>query len=310
MSFDIAQLLEEWEYQAGQIVVRRFKGKDGKEKIQLRFWMKDQGFFRIRLPLDPLPESFEDDDTRFALGGNALAALLGIADDAQTEAIFEAAEKLRLSRGYSTISTTLVPPYAAGVFKHPAMRDPDRYQNGGQWDWYGAALIEGEFERGHSEQARRHLEQVVSRILRAGPGIHEWYSHDDTPNGSPAYAAAAASLHTAIVRGLFGVVQSPEGLSIAIRAGETFLPFTIPEKANAASIELSQTVSPGFMDVVVKTSLNVREICSVLPPGRSATAASSSSSVQNVRSVAHDTLICAKTAQLPSPIHLRLAYGL
>jgi len=36
MNFDIADLLNSWEYQAGQIVVRRFKGKDGKEKIQLR----------------------------------------------------------------------------------------------------------------------------------------------------------------------------------------------------------------------------------------------------------------------------------
>ena len=36
MSFDISDLLNSWEYQAGQIVVRRFKGKDGKEKIQLR----------------------------------------------------------------------------------------------------------------------------------------------------------------------------------------------------------------------------------------------------------------------------------
>lgn len=36
MNFDISDLLNHWEYQAGQIVVRRFKGKDGKEKIQLR----------------------------------------------------------------------------------------------------------------------------------------------------------------------------------------------------------------------------------------------------------------------------------
>jgi hypothetical protein len=36
MDFDISQLLENWEYQPGQVVVRRFKGQDGKEKIQLR----------------------------------------------------------------------------------------------------------------------------------------------------------------------------------------------------------------------------------------------------------------------------------
>jgi hypothetical protein len=36
MDFDISRLLERWEYQPGQVIVRRFKGKDGQEKIQLR----------------------------------------------------------------------------------------------------------------------------------------------------------------------------------------------------------------------------------------------------------------------------------
>ncbi|HYG35970.1 MAG TPA: UvrB/UvrC motif-containing protein [Clostridia bacterium] len=36
MDFDISHLLEQWDYQPGQVVVRRFKAKDGQEKIQLR----------------------------------------------------------------------------------------------------------------------------------------------------------------------------------------------------------------------------------------------------------------------------------
>lgn len=36
MNFDISHLLEHWDYQPGQIVVRRFKGRDGTEKVQLR----------------------------------------------------------------------------------------------------------------------------------------------------------------------------------------------------------------------------------------------------------------------------------
>lgn len=36
MDFDISQLLDHWQYQPGQVIVRRFKAKDGKEKIQLR----------------------------------------------------------------------------------------------------------------------------------------------------------------------------------------------------------------------------------------------------------------------------------
>ena len=36
MSFDISHILEQWDYQPGQVAVRRFTGKDGVEKIQLR----------------------------------------------------------------------------------------------------------------------------------------------------------------------------------------------------------------------------------------------------------------------------------
>jgi len=36
MSFDISHILEQWDYQPGQVAVRRFNGKDGVEKIQLR----------------------------------------------------------------------------------------------------------------------------------------------------------------------------------------------------------------------------------------------------------------------------------
>lgn len=36
MNFDISQLLEQWDYEPGQVVVRKFKSKDGTDKIQLR----------------------------------------------------------------------------------------------------------------------------------------------------------------------------------------------------------------------------------------------------------------------------------
>lgn len=36
MNFDISHLLEHWDYQPGQVVVRKFVGKDGQEKIQMR----------------------------------------------------------------------------------------------------------------------------------------------------------------------------------------------------------------------------------------------------------------------------------
>jgi hypothetical protein len=36
MDFDISHLLENWDYKPGQVVVRKFKTRDGKDRIQLR----------------------------------------------------------------------------------------------------------------------------------------------------------------------------------------------------------------------------------------------------------------------------------
>src|SRR5437867_1172594 len=36
MNFDISHLLEQWDYQPGEVAVRKFKANDGTEKIQLR----------------------------------------------------------------------------------------------------------------------------------------------------------------------------------------------------------------------------------------------------------------------------------
>lgn len=36
MNFDISHILDNWDYEPGQVVVRKFQGKDGREKVQLR----------------------------------------------------------------------------------------------------------------------------------------------------------------------------------------------------------------------------------------------------------------------------------
>jgi tetratricopeptide (TPR) repeat protein len=36
VNFDISQLLDDWEFQPGQVMVRKFTGQDGAEKLQLR----------------------------------------------------------------------------------------------------------------------------------------------------------------------------------------------------------------------------------------------------------------------------------
>ena len=280
-----------------------------KDRIRPAFWMKDRGYFRVRHALDPLPKGFDDDDGRFALGGNALAALFGVADDFQAAAIFETAERLRLARNFSTISTVLVPPYSAGVFQHPAMREPFEYQNGGQWDWWGGALVEAEFERGHAELARLHLNQIVSRTLSAGPGLHEWYGQDGVPKGSAAYAASAASIHNAVVKGLLGVSRSSSGYRVVMRAGETVLPFEVPQRAASVRLIASQTVTARAIELSVQADTPIALVCSVLPTGCVAEDLSARDMAvpQTVRRIGNDTLVCADVSSSAPPVRVRFA---
>jgi hypothetical protein len=272
--------------------------------------MKDRGYFRIRQTLDPVPAAFgADENERFALGGNALAARFGVADDAQAASIFETAERLRLANGFSTISTTLIPPYAAGVFPHAAMREPFQYQNGGQWDWFGAALVEAEFERGHSEQARAHLDQIATRTLKAGDGIHEWYAQDGAPKGSASYAAAAASLHDAITRGLLGISRSAEGYRVVIRSAETTSLFEVPQRAAKGRLAVSQRVDPAGIEVRVDSTLPVREVCTLVPAGRQPNdrAVPETAFPRSVRRVGKDILMCADVTAGSQPVRVRFA---
>jgi len=50
MNFDISHMLDHWDYQPGQVVVRRFKGKDGHDKIQLRV---DLGLLQMNAERSP-----------------------------------------------------------------------------------------------------------------------------------------------------------------------------------------------------------------------------------------------------------------
>ena len=280
-----------------------------RDRIRSAFWMKDRGFFRIRLPLDRVPAGFDDDDDRFALGGNALAALFGVADDEQAGSIFEAAERLRTANRFSTISTSLVPPYPSGVFQHPAMRDPFQYQNGGQWDWFGAALVLAEFERGHAQQARAHLDQITARVLAAGPGLHEWYARDGSARGSADYAASAAAIHNAVVRGLLGVSRSADGVRVVLRARETVPRFDIPQRATSSRIAVSQAVSAAGIDVEVDSSEPVREVCSLLPPGKTPAdqGALEAGAPRTVRRIGTETILCADVSLATSPIRVHFA---
>jgi hypothetical protein len=191
-----------------------------KENVNKHLWQADKGFYRIHLLLTPelLPDAV-DDSNIFAMGGNAVAVLSGLANDAQARAIFDVAASRQREYGLSTIAGVLLPAYPKGFFKHPAAGEEYFYQNGGQWDWFAGRFLQAEFERGYSLRA---YDQLVGVAKKAGDsnGLFEWNLKDGQGKGSGNYAGSAGALGGAIIQGLFGVYLSDDGLVLKPRLRE------------------------------------------------------------------------------------------
>ena len=75
-------------------------------------------------------------------------SLSGLAEEEKSRRIILEALRRQEKFHISTISGTLLPPYPKKLFKHPLVDDPFEYQNGAQWDWFGARLIYAMFQQG------------------------------------------------------------------------------------------------------------------------------------------------------------------
>ena len=187
-----------------------------KAAVNRSLWQETRGFYRMHLTL--AGGGPPDDSGVFATGGNATAILSGVADGVKARRILAVAEQRRRRFAVSTIAGTLLPPYRAGLFAHPVMREPWSYQNGGQWDWFGARLVLAAFESGEAALARRWLGALAAKAER-NRGLYEWHTRDGLGRGSPTYAGSAGTLAAAVLEGLFGVSLSAHRLDLTIRLG-------------------------------------------------------------------------------------------
>ncbi|MDQ2974167.1 MAG: hypothetical protein M3R69_02000 [Acidobacteriota bacterium] len=190
-----------------------------KDNINKHLWQEDKGFYRIHLLLTPnlLPDP-PDDSNLFAMGGNSLTILYGIADDSRAARIFKVAAQRQREYRLSTIAGVLLPPYPRGFFKHAATSEAYVYQNGGQWDWWAGRFLLAEFERGYSQQAYRQMAEIAKKSVDNN-GLYEWHTRTGEGKGSRDYAGSAGALGGAVLQGLFGVYLSREALVLKIRLG-------------------------------------------------------------------------------------------
>lgn len=97
--------------------------------------------------------------------------------------------------GAQSIGLTLYPAYPSGSFANPMM-GAWQYQNGGDWTWFGARMIQALVQYGFLREAYDELRPMLQRVADQG-GFYEWYKLDGTPVGSGTYRGAAGVLFRA-----------------------------------------------------------------------------------------------------------------
>ncbi|MFC2169492.1 hypothetical protein ACFLRM_02850 [Acidobacteriota bacterium] len=188
------------------------KSKSIKKKSNRLLWQENKGFYRIHLHLDSLYHDFNEKDM-FALGGNTLAILSLLADNEKIVKIIPKALERQKNFNISTISGTILPPYPKHFFKHPLLDDPYEYQNGAQWDWFGARFVYAMFEHGFSRLAKEKLLEILNKNL-SNRSFFEWDNKEGTGLGSDFYCGSAGSLSKAVFEGYFGLKMGKEFLDI------------------------------------------------------------------------------------------------
>ena len=186
-----------------------------KKNTNIRLWQEDKGFYKVHMHLDALTHDF-DEDGMFAMGGNAVASLAGLANARQQAEIIRAALERQNIYNISTISGTLLPPYPKNTFKHPLMDSPYEYQNGAQWDWFGGRLITSMFSSGFSLKAREKLIEIASKNIE-NKGFFEWDDQRGTGKGSDMFAGSAGSLGQALFEGYLGFKLTRDSLCLQPR---------------------------------------------------------------------------------------------
>ena len=232
-------------------------------------WSDDTGFFRVHMLLRGAPSSDFDDTEVFAMGGNGLAVLYGLATDEQAARIFASAEARRNEHGLTTIAATLLPTYPTDFFQHPILREAGSYQNGGQWDWFAGRFVLAEFQRGHAVVAQKHLLQLARRIL-SHDGLYEWYTREDEPRGSAHYAGNAGALASAIYEGLFGIELRADTVRLRVRLLDESGEADVYEPASGRRVSYRYQPGEDELELQLEANVLVDSLGVALPGGKRA----------------------------------------
>jgi hypothetical protein len=146
----------------------------------------------LYLTTSPFPASFNENRIYFH-GGTAVAIEAGLLSIQEIKLVNQDMVKNVSFSGAPSIGLTLYPPYPDGIYKNSTTSKPYIYQNGGDWTWFGARMIQQLIRNGYIKEAYAELQPMIARTLR-DKHFYEWYSRDNKPNGSSDFKGSAGEL--------------------------------------------------------------------------------------------------------------------
>lgn len=169
------------------------------KNIRRHLWDESRQKFIPHLYLEkgsPFPTDF-DEDQIFFFGGTAVAIEAGLLSREEIMTTLTEMKKRVKLAGASSIGLSIHPPYPEGFFANSLMSRPYSYQNGGDWTWFGARMIQQLIRHDFTQEAYDLVQPMVRRVVENN-GFYEWYTLRNEPRGSGRFRGEAGVLYSAI----------------------------------------------------------------------------------------------------------------
>ncbi len=148
----------------------------------------------IYLNGSPFTNNFDENKILYT-GGTACAILAGLNSKREIENINRQFLGAAAKEPYATIGMTVYPPYPLEAFPDVP---PYTYQNGGDWAWFGARMVQALVANGFVKQGYAEISPMIDRVLKNN-GFYEWYDvKTGAPEGSGDFRGSAGVLYDAI----------------------------------------------------------------------------------------------------------------
>ena len=167
-----------------------------KKNIRKHLWdAKMQKYIpHIYLDGSPFPPDFDERQVLYT-GGTACAILAGLHDRKEIAEINRQFLAAAAKEKFATIGMTVYPPYPLKEFPNVP---PYTYQNGGDWTWFGARMIQALTANGFAQESYSEMSPMIDRVLKNN-GFYEWYDvKTGAPSGSRDFRGEAGVLYDAI----------------------------------------------------------------------------------------------------------------